>query len=278
MLFQKLRAADKNPVFTLRHIKDLPNPVLAATTKHRQRLARHPPPNGERFTADGPQNDNSAAKSLSAGYSRNTRLHQPPTLLATTADKEREAAAAAARANGDAANGEGSEKAKERDPAAMQPQKEKLDARGQRNPKEADGFAVAIYPYLADGSEEFDVSVGDTFAIMGKVRRLAFHLQKYAAEKLSLQSKGWWVCHRDFGETTASSITTVKSGWVPSGCLLETSASFTRHDGATAVGTPIPPEMIVSQSTASTVLMDYAAQTGDEMSLRKGETVRVYKK
>lgn len=172
MLFQKLRAADKNPVFTLRHIKDLPNPVLAATTKHRQRLARHPPPNGERFTADGPQNDNSAAKSLTAGYSRNTRLHQPPTLLATAADKEREAAAAAAKANGEDGSGEGGgEKSRERDPSAIQPQKEKLDARGQRNPQEADGYAVAIYPYLADGSEEFDVTVGDTFAIMGKVRR-----------------------------------------------------------------------------------------------------------
>lgn len=88
--------------------------------------------------------------------------------------------------------------------------------------------------------------------------------------------KGWWVCARD----RATPGEPAKSGWVPSGCLLETTRSFAGKAGqmASANGVQVPTGEIVSQSTASVCLMDFAAQTPDEVSMKKGETVRVYKK
>lgn len=153
LLFQKLRAADKNPVFTLRHIKDLPNPVAAASAKQRQRLARHQHAGSPaRVTADAPSNENLVEKGLKP-YLHAEEGGSSPSSAGTTG------------------GGEGKEDGKKgKDGTTTSQHKEKLDARGQQRPVEAEGFAVAIYPYMADGADEFDVSVGDAFTIIGKVR------------------------------------------------------------------------------------------------------------
>ncbi|KAN0063768.1 hypothetical protein ACQY0O_003818 [Thecaphora frezii] len=84
-------------------------------------------------------------------------------------------------------------------------------------------YAVAIYPYMSERSDEFDVAVGDVFMVLNK-------------------AKGWWVVQRDGkGDGTGDIVYSVPtseldesatgvtyqaeiaSGWVPAGCLLETS-------------------------------------------------------
>ncbi|KAH9995588.1 hypothetical protein BJV77DRAFT_1059707 [Russula vinacea] len=114
-------------------------------------------------------------------------------------------------------------------------------------------YAVAIYPYMAEQEDEFDVVVGDTFVIISRAR-------------------GWWVVQRDPQEG--------KQGWVPAGCLLET-----RIPVATAVAeashasgsnseppsptpttkTPILPLHIVSTSFPGYALMDYKKKGDEEL-------------
>ncbi|EPQ27043.1 uncharacterized protein PFL1_05327 [Pseudozyma flocculosa PF-1] len=84
-------------------------------------------------------------------------------------------------------------------------------------------YAVAIYPYLSERGDEFDVGVGDIFIVRNK-------------------AKGWWVVQRDSKGTGAGDVVysvpssetddanpnaayqaEISSGWVPAGCLLETS-------------------------------------------------------
>lgn len=41
---------------------------------------------------------------------------------------------------------------------------------------------------------------------------------------------------------------------------------------------PLPPSAIMSSSYPGVVLMDYQAKEGDEMTLKEGDKVKVYKK
>jgi len=41
---------------------------------------------------------------------------------------------------------------------------------------------------------------------------------------------------------------------------------------------PLPPSAIMSSSYPGVVLMDYEAKGGDELTLKEGERVKVYKK
>lgn len=101
LLFQKLKEANQNPVFTLRHIKDIESPISIALAKQAQRRE------SMRKTLDG----GSTVSKRMAG--NNGGVVEPTT-----------------------------------------------------------GFCVAIYPYMSEGEEDFDVGVGDTFLIVGKVRSL----------------------------------------------------------------------------------------------------------
>jgi protein STE50 len=62
-------------------------------------------------------------------------------------------------------------------------------------------YAVAIYPYVAEREDEFDVLVGATFSILNK-------------------AKGWWVVQKDPEGTGATSSDETLSGWVPAGEVL----------------------------------------------------------
>lgn len=108
------------------------------------------------------------------------------------------------------------------------------------------------------------------------------------------QAKGWWTVYRDNrapGSTGSEQDLSSHSGWVPAGCLLETSvaplslAPSSPGEGAdTSIGTrnaaniAIKPSMIVSVSTPGLALMDFKATGSDELKLVKGQMMRVYKR
>jgi protein STE50 len=157
-------------------------------------------------------------------------------------------------------------------------------------------YAVAIYPYMAEQEDEFDVVVGDTFVILSRAR-------------------GWWVVQRDPAGTGAVAPDTRAQGWVPAGCLLETNVPVAsaiaeatgraREDGDGEGGgageregqgqgrgdgdgdggerreerrTPIMPLSIVSTSFPGIALTDYTAKGEEELDLAKDDALRVFKR
>lgn len=111
--------------------------------------------------------------------------------------------------------------------------------------------------------DEFDVGVGDTFVIVNK-------------------AKGWWVVYRQ--SALAAGSEGARSGWVPAGCLLETTltptvlASDPTASSTNASKVPIKPASIVSVSTPGIALMDFTPTGSDELRLVKSDLVRVYKR
>ncbi|GAA5855687.1 hypothetical protein JCM9279_003303 [Rhodotorula babjevae] len=224
LLFQKLKESNDNPVFMLRHIKDIKSPIAVATAKHAARRDKRPAGigGGVERSLMGVNRDGSAAPASASatttpanglqGNARPTRLHHPPVLLPVGKDKDKD--------KGDEA-GEGEGGADKKDEGGAS-----AAAAAATAGKKAQGYCIAIYPYLAEREDEFDVAVGDTFVILSK-------------------TKGWWVVHRDQASPSSSSTATStsaaqlssstssnadqysaaprKSAWVPAGCLLETS-------------------------------------------------------
>ncbi|GAA5909784.1 hypothetical protein JCM6882_002672 [Rhodosporidiobolus microsporus] len=289
LLFQKLKENNDNPVFMLRHIKDIKSPIAVASAKHAARRDKRPPGigGGVERSLMGATRDGSAAGASAqppasglAPNARPTRLHHPPVLLPVGKEREK---------GGDeaAAGGEKDEKEKEKE-------------------ERKSGYCIAIYPYLAEREDEFDVAVGDTFVILSK-------------------TKGWWVVHRDqsLSSSTSSnpdhSPAARRSAWVPAGCLLETSvpplslfstssssspgdspstalnsstgssgggaggkspsatAGVPAHEG-NAAAVAILPSYVVSVSTPGICLMDYAPRGSGELEVKKGQPLRILKR
>lgn len=139
LLFQKLKDAKKNPVFMLKHIRDIRSPIAvaqqkqAARTREKERLAN---------TAAALSKNPAGATAKPGKYPDVTS----PT--ASSADgnvKERESvgpaeggsgsAGVVANTNGDATHG------------------------GTAQPLTNVSYAIAIYPYTAEQEDEFDVAV-----------------------------------------------------------------------------------------------------------------------
>ena len=113
------------------------------------------------------------------------------------------------------------------------------------------------------------------------VTKVSDHFRLLTATGLNYnQAKGWWVVYRD--SETPEEKEQAKSGWVPAGCLLETSiapAQLGESSTPTNASTvAINPSQIVSVSTPGVALMDYKANGSDELKLVKGNLVRVYKR
>ncbi|GAA5990518.1 hypothetical protein JCM11641_006116 [Rhodosporidiobolus odoratus] len=278
LLFQKLKDSGDSPVFMLRHVKDIKSPIAVAAGKHASRREKRATGVGggvERSlmgsTRDGTPvlgaNGGGASQSQGgqaaqvganglAPNARPTRLHHAPVLLPVGKDR-------------DGASGEAEGERKE--------EKEKTL-----------GWCIAIYPYLAEREDEFDVAVGDTFVILSK-------------------TKGWWVVHRDTAPSLSSSTSSDhhspaarRSAWVPAGCLLETSvpplsllssatsssspdmsksssSGVPPHEG-NAASVPILPSYVVSVSTPGICLMDYSPRGQGELEVRKGQPLRILKR
>ncbi|KAJ7872388.1 hypothetical protein B0H13DRAFT_2553738, partial [Mycena leptocephala] len=138
-------------------------------------------------------------------------------------------------------------------------------------------YAVAIYPWMAEQEDEFDVVVDDTFIILTRAR-------------------GWWVVQRDPTGLGILETGIDKQGWVPAGCLLETnvpvafaiataaksgssgSASGDSPPETPVTKLPILPLSIISTSFLGIVLIDYKKKEEEELDLMKDEALRVFKR
>lgn len=276
LLFQKLKENEQSPVFMLRHIRDVKSPIAIAEAKAASKLQER--------EGDG----NAPAKKRAAPRADRRRViagTPPPGALVTNTSNPVEVG-----------------------PAADLPDRNKITKT----------YAVAIYPYMPERDDEFDVNVGDTFVVINK-------------------AKGWWIVQRDAkGDGAGDVVYSVPasegnsadddsitysnyraeyaSGWVPAGCLLETSrplgsivdaevVSSRMRSGPSTISNPstptfstisgssgstsggkvdakrasIPPALITSTSTPGIMLMDYQSAEGD-LDLRKDERLRVFKR
>ncbi|ORY88044.1 hypothetical protein BCR35DRAFT_301948 [Leucosporidium creatinivorum] len=210
---ERCLAYDEKPLLLFQRLKESNNNPVFMLPKHAARREK-------RGAGVGGGVDRALTVNRDGVASRPTRLHHPPVLLPVGKDKEAEVG-------------------KKEDLGAPPP-----------SPREAPGYCISIYPYLAEREDEFDVTVGDTFVIISK-------------------TKGWWVVHRDLGPShQLDSTTPRKSAWVPAGCLLETSVP----------PLSLAPPLLDIVSTPNVALMDYERQGSDELEVRKGTGLRILKR
>lgn len=282
LLFQKLKENKQSPVFMLRHIRDVKSPIAIATAKAaaRKTSQEETSPTAARISgkvADavskfggGAIKDNTQDPTHDKGASRPDApfIDSPPGRPRVTG------------------------------PALQVPSEKRSDT-------QAETYAIAIYPYVSEREDEFDVSVGDTFIVISKV-------------------KGWWVVQRDArasGHATVEGVVRnidgtpknggeIKSGWVPAGCLLETrqplssivhvpadgsihgarsptspttptKASLSQSEDTSLAeymaSVPIPPTLISSTSTEGILLMSYD-NPDENIHLEKDQRLRVFKR
>ncbi|KAI0060987.1 hypothetical protein BV25DRAFT_1806250, partial [Artomyces pyxidatus] len=125
----------------------------------------------------------------------------------------------------------------------------------------------AIYPYMAEQEDKFDVVVGDTFVITTRVRH-------------------WELVRRDPTGTGVIRSDANKQGWVPTSCLLETripvAIAFTesgsqRPSPVTITKTPILPPNVISTNFPDYALMHYENRGDGELDLAEDGTMLVVK-
>ncbi|WVW82070.1 hypothetical protein I302_104075 [Kwoniella bestiolae CBS 10118] len=262
LLFQKLKESGHRPVFMLRHIKDIRSPIAVAQQKQAQKLGLPPNTTANVLPKIKPSSDTSISPTK-ANLQPSGRLNAegdtpngnfPEIPSPGLKDSSFDSSASASTSRHPATNGL----------MNLQPG----NTTGTMVDKDGNvvnvTYAVAIYPYIADRQDEFNVAVGSTYVILSK-------------------AKGWYIVQKDPDGLGKSSDPT--QGWVPAGCLLELSQPISlvsphpSGDIAPYPGlSPLPPSAIISSSYAGNVLMDYEAKGDAELSLKEGDKVRVYKK
>ncbi|KAM5532372.1 hypothetical protein V8D89_013966 [Ganoderma adspersum] len=284
LLFQKLKDAKKNPVFMLKHIKDIRSPIAVAQQKQAARKASASAEGTPPAKSNSPPGANNLQTSPGQTRGRPPKLqvsHLPhqasglltgvpngqsgwPELMSPLVESKGDGAADSSKSHGEAAAGT-SEGAEGGTPPVLR----------EMPPATEVSYSVAIYPYMAEQEDEFDVVVGDTFIIVSRAR-------------------GWWVVQRDPAGTGQVDQDPSKQGWVPAGCLLETKipvASAIAEATATSRGTPtasppatppgttpILPLSILSTSFPGIALMDYKKKGDEELDLQKDDSLRVFKR
>ncbi|KAF9221392.1 hypothetical protein BS17DRAFT_844788 [Gyrodon lividus] len=303
LLFQKLKEAKKNPVFMLKHIKDIRSPIAVAQQKHALRKASvsadHANANNNNTSHTTNTTNTNPNKPIAAGQGKAiarppklevSDLSAPaPPLTGTTPQAgwpevmspvtENKSGEDSTR-NRDSATtsttlvngGQSSSDSTRSRATTVYGSVEADSTKREMPPPMGVSYAVAIYPYMAEQEDEFDVIVGDTFVILSRAR-------------------GWWVVQRDPTGSGVVDTDTSKQGWVPAGCLLETnvpvaSAIAEATAAAKASGspdssenkTPILPLSIISTSFPGIALMDYKKKGEEELDLAKDDALRVFKR
>ncbi|KIJ20806.1 hypothetical protein PAXINDRAFT_165647 [Paxillus involutus ATCC 200175] len=300
LLFQKLKEAKKNPVFMLKHIKDIRSPIAVAQQKHALRKASVSADQGNANSNNASNASNSNSnKPIAAGQGR--AIARPPKLEVSdlsapalpltgttpqagwpevispvTEHKSGDDGAS----NRDTAStsttlvnaGQSSSDSTKSRTTTVYGSAEVDGTKREMPPPMGVSYAVAIYPYMAEQEDEFDVIVGDTFVILSRAR-------------------GWWVVQRDPTGSGVVDTDTSKQGWVPAGCLLETNvpvasaiaeataaAKFLSSPDSSEKKTPILPLSIISTSFPGIALMDYKKKGEEELDLAKDDALRVFKR
>jgi hypothetical protein len=282
----------------LRHIKDIRSPIAVAQQKQTQRqrdnlagTSNGPlTPGGSRSGAAPTAGSSSTtASGSSPAYSRNTRLHQPPVLHPISAQAQAvKSAEANAVAGPQGLEGHSEEPSPHPDISAS------LAASGSNGTS----YAIAIYPYTAEQDDEFDVAVS-VFIFFPFSKLLNLHVMSFLPSDdtfiIRSREKGWWVVQRDVAGTGAPSQAPEDAPkWIPAGCLLETTLppSQAMQETRATIGSslspgaspisamkkPILPSHIVSTSFPGVTLMAYGDKGDYELSLARGDVLRVFKR
>ncbi|WFD43147.1 hypothetical protein MPSI1_001800 [Malassezia psittaci] len=157
-------------------------------------------------------------------------------------------------------------------------------------------FALAIYPYESEREDEFDIQAGDAFIVLAK-------------------AKGWWALRRDSladgqgdvyvsNDLNGSETVEIWTGWVPAGCLLETSRPiadllFVQVNRARSLSSnpissedknapyrslrhalihaPLPLAIVLSSGTQGAMLAPFETTDGT-LVLQTNERLRVFKR
>ncbi|KAG5639096.1 hypothetical protein H0H81_007040 [Sphagnurus paluster] len=312
LLFQKLKDAKKNPVFMLKHIKDIRSPIAVAQQKHAARKAssimttdssmtsatqgHSKTPSVSRMGTRPPRlevQDLSTPTPMASGLSPQPGWPEPSILspavdmtgrgddmaqpVSANPQVTRSSTASTATNMSGTTIGADHDMGKSKTTEPEHPLASAGTMRDIPISTSTVSYAVAIYPYMAEQDDEFDVVVGDTFVILSRAR-------------------GWWIVQRD--PTGSGIVDPDKHGWVPAGCLLETNvpvasaiAEATAAKGGSSTGspphtptskgvskTPILPLSIISTSFPGIALMDYTKKGEEELDLVKDDALRVFKR
>ncbi|KAF9462929.1 hypothetical protein BDZ94DRAFT_1219040 [Collybia nuda] len=312
LLFQKLKDAKKNPVFMLKHIKDIRSPIAVAQQKHAARKASSimttdssvttathghtkspsttrtinrpprlevqdlstPTPMASSLSPQPGWPDSGTLSPAVDGHSKDEIIVTPASATQQGAHLSTSTTMTGSTLVGSTSHGAETSRLRGSE-SGDQPPSASTSARDIPVASSGISYAVAIYPYMAEQEDEFDVVVGDTFVILSRAR-------------------GWWVVQRDPTGSGIVETDTAKQGWVPAGCLLETNvpvasaiAEATAAKGSLNSGsppqtpiskTPILPLSIISTSFPGIALMDYKKKGEEELDLVKDDALRVFKR
>jgi len=171
LLFQKLKDAKKNPVFMLKHIKDIRSPIAVAQQKQAARKASETPPSGQ--SRSGPSSDRPSLRppllqvqSAILGPGGQQPGHPQPSFLTGGNGKSGwPEAMSPAIDNKDRQEDLSSStllSASTTDPGTHH-QESGFPTVNVKEPMPSGtgslSYAVAIYPYMAEQEDEFDVVV-----------------------------------------------------------------------------------------------------------------------
>jgi protein STE50 len=173
LLFQKLKDAKKNPVFMLKHIKDIRSPIAVAQQKHAARKASSTDgvpsssTNGKSSTGPGSGHGRSASRPPKLEVNDISQpimsgvIPQPgwPEIISPTTEQKEQDLVSTSHSSSSGMNGS-SEKARGTGGGVD-------SGEGNAGPVVRDipvpiaglSYAVAIYPYMAEQDDEFDVIV-----------------------------------------------------------------------------------------------------------------------
>jgi protein STE50 len=182
LLFQKLKDAKKNPVFMLKHIKDIRSPIAVAQQKHAARQASvisqetvvtqghqkaaptsrnaHRPPKLEVQSLATPISSAGSNSNLHPGWSEGNGGDQEA-MIPGSATTQTSQFSTSSTLVGIGSNGNAHDSTKLR-PGNADTEPVGGGASGTREiPVASNGvsYAVAIYPYMAEQDDEFDVVV-----------------------------------------------------------------------------------------------------------------------
>ncbi|KAI0704325.1 hypothetical protein BC835DRAFT_1262074 [Cytidiella melzeri] len=292
LLFQKLKEAKKNPVFMLKHIKDIRSPIAVAQQKQAARKASSEtssvksPPSTSSSASSQPTSQphqrplppklqvDSRLISVTPGFNTAGANAWPPEVMSPAVDNKDRPDEFAQVAEGPKSHSSAASLVTASSATAVDNDNASTSTLREIPPSTGVSYAVAIYPYMAEQEDEFDVVVGDTFIILSRAR-------------------GWWVVQRDPAGSGLIEPDPSKQGWVPAGCLLETNAPVataiaeaTARGGATSGltpssqpgSTPILPLSILSTSFPGIALTEYKKKGDEELDLVKDDSLRVFKR
>ncbi|KAF7356894.1 hypothetical protein MVEN_01025200 [Mycena venus] len=243
LLFQKLKDAKKNPVFMLKHIKDIRSPIAVAQQKHAARKAPFIVANGSATTSNLNAGQGAAAPTMSPApaWSRHESL-----------------------------------KGLNMDPNDVTPNTSR-----EMPPVSTSevSYAIAIYPYMAEQEDELDVVVGDTFIILSRARGWWVVQRDPTGSGIVYTDvvRQGWVPAGCLLETKVPVASAIAEATAAKGSGSGLSGSDSSPETPVSK-TPILPLSIISTSFLGIALMDYKKKGEEELNLVKDDALRVFKR